>query len=496
MTPAPHRAGGRPARSGDRLRVALVKPNLGRLAAPGRPDRRYVDSGRMEPLQLGVLGGLTPPDVDLVLHDDRSEDVPFDDPVDLVAITVETFTAKRSYEISEQFHRRGVPVVMGGMHPTLAPAEVAGHCEALVTGDAEAVWADVLADAAAGRLRRRYDGALTSTVQTAAVPRRDLFRGKGYLPITLLQYSRGCPYRCSYCATSVFFHRSHRHRDPAEVVEEIRAQRRRYLFFVDDNITADHDAAKELFRALIPLKVRWVSQASLDMLRDPELMQLMVRSGCQGNVIGFESISDAGLRGMRKAVNRAAARDTYAGAIEQLRSLGLQTWAAFTIGHDTDTVESIRATCEFAIRSKFTFAAYNILMPYPGTPLHADLQAQDRLLYDGRWWLHPGYQFNHASFRPATMTPDELTREAFACRTRTNSLGSILRRLAEPRTNLRNPVRFGNFVAYNPIFRREVFRKQGMALGYAAAPAPSRPATPLPVTPPSARAAAPASPEH
>ena len=366
------------------MRITLVKPNLGR-----RGTRRYVDSGRMEPLQLGVLAGLTPPDVDVVLRDDRMEDVDPSVPTDLVAITVETFTAKRAYEIAEQYRRRGVRVVMGGMHPTLAPDEVAAHCDSVATGDAEAVWRDVVSDAAAGRLAPRYDGVLPEHPQAGVLPRRDLFRGKGYLPLTLLQFSRGCPYRCSYCATSVFFHRTHRHRPVGEVVEEIRAQRRRYLFFVDDNIVADHEAAKELFQALIPLRVRWVSQASLDMLRDPELMHLMVRSGCQGHVIGFGSLTDASLRGMRKAVDRAAASDHYAGAIEQLRGYGLQTWAAFTLGHDADTLDSIAATADFAIANKFTFAAYNILMPYPGTPLHASLAAQGRLLYGGRWWLHP-----------------------------------------------------------------------------------------------------------
>lgn len=450
------------------MKLTLVKPNLGRRAS-GRP---YVDSGRMEPLQLGVLAALTPPGVEVVLHDDRMEPIPFDAPTDLVALTVETFTAKRSYEIAEQYRRRGVPVVMGGMHPTLVPDEVAGHCDAVVTGDAEAVWPDVVADAAAGRLRPRYEGVLPARPQDGVLTRRDLFRGKGYLPIALLQYSRGCPYRCSYCATSVFFHRSHRHRDVGEVVEEIRAQRRRYLFFVDDNIVADADAAKELFAALIPLRVRWVSQASIDMLRDRELMQLMVHSGCQGHVIGFESISDASLRGMRKAVNRAAAHDRYAGAIEQLRGYGLQTWAAFTLGHDTDTIESIRATCDFAIRNKFTFAAYNILMPYPGTPLHAQLEEEGRLLFDGRWWLHPEFRFNHATFVPATMSPDALTRESFACRARTNGVGSILYRLTDRRTNLRSPFRLANYLAYNPLFRAEVFKKQDMMLGYRADPPP------------------------
>ena len=443
------------------MRVTLVKPNLGR-----RGTRKYVDSGRMEPLQLGVLAGLTPPDVDVVLRDDRCEDVDADAPTDLVAITVETFTARRAYEIAEDYRRRGVPVVMGGMHPTLVPDEVADHCDAVVTGDAEAVWRDVVSDAAAGRLRPRYAGVLPAHPQSGVLPRRDLFRGKGYLPLTLLQFSRGCPHQCSYCATSVFFHRTHRHRPVGEVVEEIRAQRRRYLFFVDDNIVADHEAAKELFAALIPLKVRWVSQASLDMLRDRELMDLMVRSGCQGHVIGFESMSDASLRGMRKAVNRAAASDHYAGTVEQLRGYGLQTWAAFTLGHDADTQASIAATADFALASKFTFAAYNILMPYPATPLYDQLAADGRLLYDGRWWLHPDYRFNHAAFVPATMTPDELTAASFECRRRTNSVGAILSRLAEPRTNLANPWRFAQYAAYNPLFRTEVFKKQGLRLGY------------------------------
>lgn len=446
------------------MRLTLVKPNLGRMVGR-RGFTRYVDSGRMEPLQLGVLAGLTPPGVDVVLHDDRMEDVPFDAPTDLVAITVETFTAKRAYEIAAEYRRRGVPVVMGGMHPTLLPDEVAEHADCVVTGDAEAVWAEVVADADAGRLRPRYHGA-TGVPQVGVRPRRELFAGKGYLPLALTQFSRGCRYRCSYCASSVFFDASHHRRPVDEVVDEIRAQRRRYVFFVDDNITADHEAAKELFAALIPLKVRWVSQASLDMLSDPELMRLMVRSGCQGHVVGFESITDASLRDMRKNLNRGAASDGYAGVVQQLRGYGLQTWAAFTLGHDADTPETIRATADFAIANKFTFAAFNILMPYPGTKLYERLEAEGRLLYGGRWWLHPDYRFNHAAFVPARMSPDALTEASFDCRRRMNSVGSIAWRFLEPRTNLRSPWAILQYLAYNPLFRTEVFKKQDMALGY------------------------------
>jgi radical SAM superfamily enzyme YgiQ (UPF0313 family) len=143
----------------------------------------------------------------------------------------------------------------------------------------------------------------------------------------------------------------------------------------------------------------------------------------------------------------------------------LQTWAAFVLGYEHDTPESILATCEWAIHNRFTFAAFNVLMPYPSTPLYERLEAEDRLLYDGRWWLHPDYRFNHAAFRPARMTADELTDVAWECRRRWSSRSSIVRRTFDPLTNLASPLRFALYCAYNPLFRRESFRKQGMHLG-------------------------------
>ena len=266
------------------MKITLIKPNIGRLE-----HSLYVDEGRMEPLQLGVLAGLTPADTEVVLHDDRCEEIPYDDPTDLVAITVETFTARRAYEIAGEYEKRGVRVVLGGFHPTLAPEEAAQHADSIVRGDAETVWGRVIDDARRGDLRIEYRGE-PGPPQPGRVPRRDLFRGKGYLPITLMQFGRGCRYGCRYCAISSFFCRHHHTRPVDEVVEEIESQNRRLIFFVDDNIVADHRAAKELFRALIPLKIRWVSQASLDMVDDPDLMDLMARSGCLGHVIGFEPV--------------------------------------------------------------------------------------------------------------------------------------------------------------------------------------------------------------
>lgn len=442
------------------MKLTLIKPNIGR-----REHSLYVDEGRMEPLPLGILAALTPPDVEVVLYDDRMEPIPYDEKTDLVGITVETFTARRAYEISAEFRRRGIPVVMGGMHAMLIPDEVAEHCDALIVGDAEPVWAEMIADFRRGALKPRYDAVQPVCPQGNVIARRDLFEGKGYLPISLLQFSRGCAHRCSFCASSVYFKAHHYCRPVPDVIREIQSQKRKLLFFVDDNIVCNREKAKELFRALIPLKIRWVSQGSMDMLQDPELMELMVKSGCLGLVIGFESISPDCIADMHKYTNKKAASEMYREEIAQLRKWGLQTWAAFTVGHDGDTIESIRATCDFAIKNKFTFAAFNILMPYPNTPLYEKLEREGRLLYDGKWWLHPDYRFNYASIVPNNMTPDELTEIAFDCRRRFNSIGSIIRRAIEPHTNLRTPYRFVTYLLYNPLFRKEVFKKQGLHFG-------------------------------
>lgn len=442
------------------MKLTLIKPNIGR-----REHSLYVDEGRMEPLQLGILAALTPEDIDVVMYDDRMEEIPYDRPTDVVAITVETFTARRAYEISEEFRRRGVKTVMGGMHAMLIPEEVEEHCDAVIVGDAEPVWETVLRDCENNTLKKRYEVVQPLCPQQNVITRRDIFEGKGYLPITLLQFSRGCNHTCNFCASSVYFKAHHYCRPVEDVVKEIKAQKRKLLFFVDDNIVCNHEKAKELFRALIPLKIRWVSQGSMDMLKDKELMELMVKSGCLGLVIGFESISPDCISEMNKYTNKKGSDSMYEKEIKELRKWGLQTWAAFTVGHDGDTVESIRATCDFAIKNKFTFAAYNILMPYPNTPLYEKLKAEGRLLYDGKWWLHEDYRFNYCSIVPKNMTPDELTEISFDCRKRFNSLKSIITRALEFRTNMRTPYRFMTYLIYNPLFRKEVFKKQGMKFG-------------------------------
>ena len=441
------------------MRIAFIKPDIGR---PGHGLQ--AEAGRMEPLMLGVLAGLTPPGVECVLYDDRVEPIPFDAPTGLAAITVETYTARRAYEIAADYRARGVPVILGGMHVKLAPEEAAQHADSIFVGDAETGWEEVVADARRGRLRPRYAAVAGTPQRGAVLPRRDLFRGKGYLPISLLQFGRGCGFPCTFCAVGAYFERRHYRRAVDEVLREIESQERRLLFFVDDNIAADRRALTELCRALTPLRVQWVGQASLDVARDPELLDLLARSGNWGNVMGFESITPSSLHEARKTPN-IAHFTRYREEVRRLREHGLQSWAAFTLGFDHDTPATIAATADFALQNRFAFAAFNILTPYPGTGLYERLQREGRLLYQGQWWLHPDYRFNCAAFRPLHMEPGELTTACQDARARFNSVPALLRRAAAAATFPRSAARLAAMWRYAGIFRRELRRKHGMRLG-------------------------------
>ncbi len=441
------------------MKVTLIKPNIGR-----REHSLYVDEGRMEPLMLAVIAGLTPDDVEVVMYDDRMESLPYDDPTDLVAITVEIYTARRAYEISAEYRQRGIPVILGGMHPTLLPAEAARYADSIFLGDAESLWHQVIADVRLNKLKPVYKAPPGVGQYNRVMPRRDLFAGKGYLPISLMQYSRGCRFACSFCAVSKYFKRQHYIRKIDEVIEEIAEQGRNFIFFVDDNIASDIRSLKALCRELIPMKINWVSQASLDITQDAELMRLLADSGCRGNVIGFESITENSLRDARKASNLPGFSH-YREEVKILREHGMQTWAAFTLGYDHDTIESIIETMKFARRNRFTFAAFNILMPYPNTPLYSQLKKQNRLLYNGNWWLHPQYRFNNAAFLPKQMSADELTDACHHIRKKFNTPLSLLYRFSDLKTNLRSLWCVATFWRYTTLYRKEVYKKHNMKFG-------------------------------
>lgn len=449
------------------MRLTLVHPAIGR-----KPGTRYMRSWQMEPLPIAALAGLTPPDVDIAFYDDRLEAIDYDRPADLVAIPVETYTARRAYQIASDFRRRGVPVVMGGFHATLAPDEVGRHAESVVIGEAEEVWAEVIDDARHGRLQPRYRSDRLPDLARVR-PDRRLFAGKRYLPIRLVETGRGCKFPCDFCAIQTFFDRTARHRPIDAIVAELAALRAdaRLFFFVDDNFAADIAHARALADAIAPLGIRFVTQMSINAAHDETFLAALRRAGCVGVLIGFESLDPGVLRSMRKGFN--AMKGGYPAALANLRRHHIRVYGTFVFGYGPTRPEAFLEAAEFAIDHKFYIAAFNHLTPFPGTPLYARLQAEGRLLHEA-WWLNDAYRYNDLPFRPEGAEPDDIRRGCLDARRRFYGWPSITRRFLDP-VNRSDALMMRNFLPINYMHRAELSTRDRFPLGDPQWPGPLLP---------------------
>lgn len=440
------------------MRLTLVHPCIGR-----RRGEPYIRSWQMEPLAPATLAGLTPRDADTEIrfYDDRTESIPFDEKTDLVAMSVETYTAKRSYQIATEFRKRGVPVIMGGFHPTLVPAEVSEYAESIVIGEAEGLWDRVLEDFRGGRLRRMYRQPGRSAL-SGLRPDRSIFAGKRYLKVGLVEAGRGCHFRCEFCAVQSYFKNTQTRRPVDEIIDEIRRIRKPLIFFVDDNITSNMDQAKEFFRALIPLKIRWVSQASINAAHDEEFLKLIKASGCQGLLIGFETLNPENLRQMGKSFNTM--KGGYEKALENLRRFGIRLYVTFILGYDADNAYTFRETLAFAEKHRFYIVAFNHLTPFPGTPLYERLQREGRLLYE-RWWLDPDYRYGMVPFAPRGMTADQVKLRCIEARQAFYGIPSIFHRGLDYQVNGGGLFMWVQFFSINFLFRSEVLKRKDFPLG-------------------------------
>jgi radical SAM superfamily enzyme YgiQ (UPF0313 family) len=438
------------------MKLTIIHPCIGRRV--GQP---YIRSWQMEPLPPAALAGLTPKDVQVTFYDDRMERIPYDDPTDLVAISVETYTARRAYQIASEYRRRGVPVVMGGFHATLWPEEVSRFAEAVVIGEAENIWEQVLVDAERGALKPYYQSPQLADLSRTN-PRREIYVAKRYLPISLIEAGRGCSFHCDFCSIQAFFHNTQRFRPFDNILTELAGMDRKPLvFFVDDNLIAHPETAKEFLRQLIPLRIRWVSQASINVAFDEELLRLMAASGCQGILIGFESLNPANLRMMQKGINLI--QGGYEPALANLRAHNIRLYITFLFGYDEDTQASFAETVRFAIQNRFYIAAFNHITPFPGTPLYRRLSDEGRLLFDA-WWLDERYRYNQVPFRPQRMTPAEVQAGCVDARREFYTWRNIIRRGVD-RVNRSTPLMGLAYYWINGLFRNEVLVRNAYPLG-------------------------------
>jgi radical SAM superfamily enzyme YgiQ (UPF0313 family) len=338
-------------------------------------------------------------------------------------------TAPRAYEIADAFRARGVKVVLGGVHATFFPEEAGEHADVVVLGEAEGIWPSLIEDVMAGRLQKTYHRRDRPSLDGLPTPRRDLFVKSRYAFSNTISATRGCPYSCSYCSVTSFFGHTYRLRPVEEVVAEVDTLRdAKYLAFVDDNIAANPRYAKDLFRALIPYRKRWVAEASIGIAKDEELLRLAAASGCISVLIGFESVSPTALASVGKRVN---VPEEYEPAIKRIQSYGIAVHGFFIFGLDGDDEGVFERTVRYCQEMRLETASFSALVPFPGTSIYQSLEREGRILTKD-WARYDG----SIVFEPKGMSADTLERGTRWAWREFYSLPSIWGRLGVLRPNV------------------------------------------------------------
>jgi radical SAM superfamily enzyme YgiQ (UPF0313 family) len=373
-------------------RLLLVYPATERLG--------WVRRFQLPSLGLKQVAAATPPSWDVVLADEVHESIPYDGDFDLVGITAMTHQAARAYEIADRFRGQGVTVVLGGMHPTVLPDEALTHADAVVVGEAEPIWAQMLDDHLAGRLAPLYR-APEPTEHLLQVPwnRREIFDGRSYLTTQTLQASRGCPYDCPFCTVTNYFGHLFRYRSPQDILAELGTYDKKLVVFLDDNLLGDPARIKPVLEGMASLNLRWGGQTTLRFAEDPELVRLVARSGCIGLFVGIEAVS-----GLHADLAKSRSRFTQQELIKRVQDTGILLEASFIFGFDDHDESIFDTTLRFVDEAAPCIPTFHILTPYPGTSLFHQFEQEGRLLHKD--WRR--YNHNEVVYRPRLMTPERL----------------------------------------------------------------------------------------
>lgn len=436
------------------MKITFILPAIGK-----KKNKKYIGTWKMEPLSIAVLNSLTPEEHKTELFDDRIEDINYETETDIVAISVETYTAKRSYLIAEKFKKRNITVVMGGYHTTLFPDEVLEHCDSIVIGNAENVWVKLLEDYQNGKLKDKYYGEVSFSDK---IPDRSIFKGKKYLPLTLIETGRGCNHKCEFCAITAYYNAKYSYKKIEKIIEEIKTAKNQFIFFVDDNISANQEFAIKLFKEIAKLKIQWAGQATLGIANNPELLYWMKKSGCAVILIGFESLDDKNLKQMSKEWSAKLGKQE--GLVKKIHKAGISIYATFVFGFDNDTEQSISSALNFSKKSSFFMTAFNHLLPFPGTALYERFENENKFIKK-EWWLDKDYSYGQISFSPEKISPEKLSYECLVARKKFFSFLSIFKRGIVLLSRKPSLLIYINFWIQNFVLSREVSEKFGLPIG-------------------------------
>jgi radical SAM superfamily enzyme YgiQ (UPF0313 family) len=398
------------------------------LAPAGAMHRYHGSFGigvHYAPLTLTTLAALVPEELgaELVIHDETAGAIPLDCDADLICITAITGTAARAYAYADWFRSQGRTVVLGGVHPTMLPDEAQQHADAVVTGFAEQTFPRLCRDFAAGQLQPRYVQNADYTIVGRPTPRRDLLNKHRYITTNTVEVVRGCALGCTFCAYPTAFGSTVHKRPVAEIIAEIEALPGKYVAIPDINLLTGRVWTTEFFTALAPLKKKWMGLVTSAIGSDDEMIKLFERSGCQGLLIGFESINEESQKFFHKRVNKVGG---YPVLMKKLHDAGIAVQGCFAFGGDDEDTSVFERTIEMVSETKMDLPRYSILTPFPNTAYHHQLEAEGRIIE--REW--PMYDVEHVVYEPKKMTPDELYAGITWAWDETYKLSAIAKRLA------------------------------------------------------------------
>jgi radical SAM superfamily enzyme YgiQ (UPF0313 family) len=355
-------------------------------------------------LNLAWIAALATPYFDEIkIIEEAFEDLDLDQGADLVGITMMTCQAERGYFISDEFRKRGVRTICGGSHPTFMIDECGLHFDSVVVNEVEMVWEEIMADFAADSMKPVYRSDELIDMKELPLPRKELFHRERIDSLSdVIQAGRGCPLGCEFCTVTQMYGKKFRTRPVEHIVEEIRRFKSKRLFFVDDNIFLSRSYAYELCEALMPLKVTWVSQGSLELIcRDEELLKLAARSGCASLFVGIETIEQETLDAAHKSFNRVS---KYHENIRKMSRAGITVTGSFIFGFEEDTLASFEKILEFAMENRLAVTNSGILTPFPGSITY-DKARLDGKINDFRWSQYTG---TNLVWDHPTMTKEEV----------------------------------------------------------------------------------------
>lgn len=374
-------------------------------------------------ITMPYLAAFAPPHWEVMHVDEAVSPVDLTLDVDLVGITFHTPSAFHVYELSTQFRKRGIPVVLGGPHVTLLPEEAQSHADVIFVGEAEETWPRFLQDFETGQIASRYEASSPPTLEEAPLARKELFHRRD-LTAGRLFATRGCLHGCDFCALTVMYQRKVRKRPVASVAAEYASFPGKVIIFWDGNLGNDREYAKALFRAIAPYRKWWSSQVSIEVGSDEEFLEWAARSGCKQLFIGLESVSQTSMNEVHKKFNRV---EEYARVIERIHQYGIAVQAGIVFGFDHDTGTIFTETVDFLESTGMQNATFNLLTPYPGTALYQRLEAEGRILTRD-WSKYNGRE--EIVFQPKLMSAAALLEGYRFVNRRFYLPGSIYRRLS------------------------------------------------------------------